>query len=62
MWPFYPTGMDQNTSVEVSGLKCRPCSKIGFENCPKGHFKCMLALNITQIEPIISANLNARRP
>jgi ADP-heptose:LPS heptosyltransferase len=26
---------------EVKGLYCRPCSKIGFENCPKGHFRCM---------------------
>lgn len=27
--------------VEVKNLSCRPCSKIGFENCPKKHFKCM---------------------
>lgn len=27
--------------LEVNGLSCRPCSKIGFEVCPKGHFKCM---------------------
>jgi len=26
---------------ERKGLKCRPCSKIGYEDCPKGHFKCM---------------------
>lgn len=26
---------------EVKGLSCRPCSKIGFEKCPKGHFRCM---------------------
>ncbi len=24
-----------------AGLGCRPCSKIGFKSCPKGHFKCM---------------------
>lgn len=41
MWPLYPTGIDLNTSVEVLGLNCRPCSKIGFDRCPKGHFKCM---------------------
>jgi ADP-heptose:LPS heptosyltransferase len=29
------------TILEKKGLKCRPCSKIGFEKCPKGHFKCM---------------------
>ena len=27
---------------EVTGLKCRPCSKIGYQHCPKKHFKCML--------------------
>ena len=27
--------------LEVLGLPCRPCSKIGFDKCPQGHFKCM---------------------
>ncbi len=27
--------------IEVTDLPCRPCSKIGFQKCPKGHFKCM---------------------
>lgn len=27
---------------EVEDLTCRPCSKIGFQHCPKRHFKCML--------------------
>ena len=27
--------------LEVLGLPCRPCSKIGFAKCPQGHFKCM---------------------
>lgn len=27
--------------MEVKGLNCRPCSKIGYQKCPKGHFKCM---------------------
>lgn len=27
------------------GLGCRPCSKIGFQKCPKGHFRCMNDLN-----------------
>ncbi len=26
---------------QVNKLWCRPCSKIGFEKCPLGHFKCM---------------------
>jgi ADP-heptose:LPS heptosyltransferase len=27
--------------LEVKGLSCRPCSKLGFEECPQGHFRCM---------------------
>ncbi len=26
---------------EVPNLACRPCSKIGHQQCPKGHFNCM---------------------
>lgn len=26
---------------QVAGLSCRPCSKLGFQACPKGHFNCM---------------------
>ena len=29
------------TILEKKGLNCRPCSKIGYNKCPKGHFKCM---------------------
>jgi ADP-heptose:LPS heptosyltransferase len=27
--------------AEVKGLSCRPCSKIGYQRCPKKHFRCM---------------------
>ena len=27
--------------LENNHLSCRPCSKIGYSRCPKGHFKCM---------------------
>lgn len=29
------------TVFENKGLGCRPCSKLGYDKCPKGHFKCM---------------------
>ncbi len=29
------------TVFENKSLSCRPCSKIGHQQCPKGHFKCM---------------------
>lgn len=31
--------------VEVKNLSCRPCSKIGYKKCPKGHFKCMMLID-----------------
>jgi ADP-heptose:LPS heptosyltransferase len=41
MTPFYPDGMDFNITLEQAALSCRPCSKIGYGRCPKGHFRCM---------------------
>ncbi|MFZ2897445.1 MAG: glycosyltransferase family 9 protein [Saprospiraceae bacterium] len=41
MTPFYPDGIDLNITLEQAGLSCRPCSKIGYIRCPKGHFRCM---------------------
>jgi heptosyltransferase-2 len=40
---MYPFRLEQENcfQYEVENLKCRPCSKIGFQNCPKGHFACM---------------------
>lgn len=29
------------TVLENNKLSCRPCSKIGYQACPKGHFDCM---------------------
>ncbi len=30
---------------EVEALSCRPCSHIGRNHCPKGHFRCMTDLS-----------------
>lgn len=35
--------------LEVKGLSCRPCSKLGYKKCPKGHFKCMNDIKIPEI-------------
>lgn len=29
------------TILESKKVSCRPCSKIGYDKCPKGHFDCM---------------------
>lgn len=41
MYPYFPANENGFSIHEVSGLKCRPCSKIGFKTCPKKHFNCM---------------------
>ena len=35
--------------AQVLDLSCRPCSKIGYKECPKGHFRCMLQHNTTEL-------------
>jgi ADP-heptose:LPS heptosyltransferase len=40
----------QKKIIEIEGLSCRPCSKIGFDKCPKGHFKCMHSINFNKYE------------
>jgi ADP-heptose:LPS heptosyltransferase len=34
---------------EVKNLKCRPCSKIGYNKCPKKHFDCMKKQDLNKI-------------
>lgn len=46
MYPYYPDPASK--TMEVGGLKCRPCSKLGYNKCPKKHFKCMMAQNIPE--------------
>ncbi len=48
-WPLYPAGSDLNTSYEVVGLRCRPCTKFGRAHCPKGHFKCMNDIDLSPL-------------
>ena len=59
MYPYYPVGVNRNTNVEVPGLSCRPCSKIGFQQCPKGHFRCM---NEISEEEMVGALYQGRKP
>lgn len=39
MYAYFPDQL--SVDFEIKGLKCRPCSKLGKESCPKKHFKCM---------------------
>ncbi|MCF8303301.1 MAG: glycosyltransferase family 9 protein [Bacteroidales bacterium] len=50
MYPYLPENSTAQSEIaEVKGLSCRPCSKIGYEKCPKGHFKCMKLIDEARI-------------
>lgn len=44
----------------VEGLRCQPCSNYGTKKCPKGHFKCMMELDLAPIAA--NANELFRKP
>ncbi|PCI93842.1 MAG: glycosyl transferase [Flavobacteriales bacterium] len=52
MYPYYPNKPEKFVVIENNNLKCRPCSKIGYDKCPKKHFKCM---NDIEEEDIVKA-------
>jgi heptosyltransferase-2 len=58
MTPYYGTVQMPNAIFEVNGLRCRPCSKIGHNSCPKKHFKCMNLQNIDAIVASVEAMKN----
>lgn len=41
MGPYIPQHPERAHIAEVQDLGCRPCSKIGHDRCPQGHFRCM---------------------
>jgi ADP-heptose:LPS heptosyltransferase len=47
MTAYFSNNNISDTRFEVTGLSCRPCSKIGYKKCPRGHFKCMRQQDIT---------------
>jgi ADP-heptose:LPS heptosyltransferase len=47
MYPFLSP--EKSVMAEVKNLRCRPCSKIGFAKCPKGHFLCMMNQQASEI-------------
>jgi ADP-heptose:LPS heptosyltransferase len=47
---MYPYKADPSSvEFEVAGLRCRPCSKIGYRKCPRKHFNCMREQDIEGI-------------
>jgi heptosyltransferase-2 len=45
---FAPYGT-RSAVAENAGLYCRPCTTIGREGCPEGHFRCMLEVTAESV-------------
>lgn len=50
--------------AQVLKLWCRPCTKIGRNKCPQGHFKCMKKMDIDAVVAMVERRLkgNASLP
>lgn len=65
MFPYYGNNNiktivnQQSVIVRHPKLSCQPCSKIGYEKCPKGHFKCMNELDMQQVAARVNDMLKA---
>ena len=58
MYPYYGKNSKQYyDTVEINKLWCRPCSKIGYNKCPKGHFKCMELIAVNEIVNMVNSRL-----
>jgi heptosyltransferase-2 len=49
MTPYYGAALVNDVIMQVNKLWCRPCSKIGYNKCPFGHFKCMEKINADKV-------------
>lgn len=50
MYPYQQKNATNSISyIQEAHLKCRPCSKIGYSKCPKGHFDCMRKIDVEKI-------------
>jgi len=59
MYPFYGKYSKQHFDiVEISKLRCRPCSKIGYNKCPRRHFKCMETIPVNEIVKLVNLRLH----
>jgi hypothetical protein len=55
MFPYYGFNdlktniAPQSVIIEHKKLACHPCSKIGYNKCPKVHFRCMVELDMNEV-------------
>lgn len=58
MYPYHPE--PASVIIQVPNLSCRPCSKIGFDKCPKKHFKCINDIDIDRVVQIANDRLTEK--
>jgi ADP-heptose:LPS heptosyltransferase len=49
MTAYYGDSPVSSVIMQTNRLWCRPCSKIGFNKCPLGHFKCMEKIEVGEV-------------
>lgn len=60
MFPYYGYNNLQDTVppdsyiLENKNLSCRPCSKLGYSQCPRKHFKCMNDLDMNELYELVN--------
>ena len=47
MYPYQPH--PDSALFEIRDLNCRPCSKLGYQKCPKKHFRCIRDISDEEI-------------
>jgi ADP-heptose:LPS heptosyltransferase len=57
MTPYYGDAPVSDVIMQVKKLWCRPCSKIGYNKCPLGHFKCMERIEADDVISKVKARL-----
>ncbi len=59
MYPLFPDDYKAENSriFEIKDLYCRPCSKIGYNKCPKKHFRCMNEISAQEVAAWVNARL-----
>ena len=53
--PYYNGAKNPPIIFQHTTLKCRPCTKHGKDSCPKGHFKCMEELEMSEVVQALSS-------
>ncbi len=57
MYPYLPKEKEKCHIVECKDVKCRPCSKLGFKECPKKHFRCMMEIDVEEVVKLMDNEL-----